>query len=126
MSRSRAAAISPTPKARQRQPVALVNETMADRFWPNEDPSGTPVPVERSAITDSFTIIGVVRDVQHFEIESADERGARLCAVSLWRDTQYGLTIRVAAGDPTAITAAVREARFGVSTRAFPLFNVRR
>lgn len=113
------------PEGEQRQPVAVVNETMATRFWPNEDAVGRQFRLRGPEITDSFTIIGVVRDVQHFEVDPQDEDIAHAYVPYPYGATQNtGITIRVASGDPTAITASVREEIRRVDS-GIPLFNVR-
>jgi putative ABC transport system permease protein len=54
--------------------VALVNEVLAHRFWPNEDPIGKPImarPLGSASVapwwpeqmTDTFTVVGVVGNV---------------------------------------------------------------
>jgi len=53
-------------------PVVIVNQTMAERFWPNEDPVGNRV----LGLTDKYEwqeIVGVVGDVKHGGLESASE-----------------------------------------------------
>jgi len=59
-------------------PVTIIDDTMAEMFWPGEDPIGkriafeqaetstpdNPVPVYR-------TVVGVVRNVRHYELRSA-------------------------------------------------------
>ena len=42
-------------------PVALVNQTMARAFWPDQDPVGRRFSMKEMAQT--FTVVGVVRDV---------------------------------------------------------------
>jgi putative ABC transport system permease protein len=109
-----------------RQPVAIINDTMAKRFWPNEDPIGRQFRVNDMAVGDSFTIIGIVRDFRHFEINPGDEPDQANAYVPFPYGAfpNTGLTIRVAAGDPAGITAAVRdEVRRLDST--IPLFAVR-
>ena len=112
-------------EGQSRQPVAIVNETFAARFWPNEDPVGRQFRINDPAITDSFTIIGIVRDIQHFEIDPQDEDQANAYIPFPYGATpNTGVTIRVAAGDPAAITAAVREEVRRIDS-GIPLFNVR-
>ena len=112
-------------EGQSRQPVAIVNETFAVRFWPNQDPVGRQFRVNDPAVTDSFTIIGVVRDIQHFEIDPQDEDEANAYVPYPYAATpNIGVTIRVAAGDPAAITAAVREEVRRIDS-GIPLFNLR-
>jgi putative ABC transport system permease protein len=111
-------------EGQQRRPVAIVNETFATRFWPNQDAVGQQFRVKDPALTESFSIIGVVRDVQHFEVEPTDEDTAHAYVPYPYAATQNtGITIRVASGDPTAITASVREEIRRVDA-GIPLFNV--
>lgn len=46
--------------------VALINESMAKRFWPNENPVGKRLDIVREK--DAVEVIGVVADVKRFEI----------------------------------------------------------
>jgi putative ABC transport system permease protein len=113
-------------EAQARQPVAIINETMAARFWPNEDPIGRQFRLDDPVITDSFTIVGVVRDFRHFEIEPGDEAEPANAYVPYpYAPTpNTGLTIRVASGDPAGITATVREEMRRIDS-TLPLFAVR-
>ena len=47
----------------QSPPVIVINETMARRFWPDEDPVGKSVTLQEPKLT--ATVIGVVGDVKH-------------------------------------------------------------
>lgn len=108
-----------------RQPVAVINETFAERFWPSQDAIGRQFRVNDPGIPDSFTIIGIVRNIQHFEIAPQDEKPAQAYVPFPYGATpNTGLTIRVAAGDPAAITASVREEVRRIDS-GIPLFNVR-
>jgi predicted permease len=51
--------------------VVVINEAMARKFWPSEDPLGKRIKVGQiSAETPWLTIVGVVGNVRHFRLEA--------------------------------------------------------
>ena len=46
------------------QPVAIVSESMANRFWPNQNPLGRTIRLEGTK-SEEITVVGVVSDVRH-------------------------------------------------------------
>ena len=56
-------------------PVALVNQTMARTFWPNESPIGKRIKLGRSSSQSSpaFTIVGVMGDVREINLDQQPE-----------------------------------------------------
>jgi hypothetical protein len=59
-----------------RQPVAIISEGMAERFWPGDDPVGRQVRLADSEVTDGFTIIGVIPNVRHFQVDPIERQTA--------------------------------------------------
>ena len=56
--------------------VVIINESMARRFWPNENPIGRRITHDLSIVPRQQTareIVGVVGDVRHFGLERAAE-----------------------------------------------------
>jgi len=56
--------------------VVIINETMARRFWPNDNPIGRRIAHDLSIVPHQQTvraIVGVVGDVRHFAVERAAE-----------------------------------------------------
>jgi putative ABC transport system permease protein len=99
-------------EGQQRTPVAIVNDRMAERFWPGEDPVGRQFRVITPAqsAADTFTIIGVVREFLHDEVADTDDIYPQAYVPYPYAPTpNTGVTIRVASQDPASITAAVRE-----------------
>ena len=55
-------------------PVAIVNEKMAARYWPNEDPLGRRITVGVPRPDNPWiTIVGIAKDVPHRAIDSSPE-----------------------------------------------------
>lgn len=50
-------------------PVVIINQTMAQRFWPNQDPLGKQVKSAQDGTT--LTVVGVVGDAKHYWLEEA-------------------------------------------------------
>jgi predicted permease len=95
-----------------RSPVAIVNETMATRFWPTGDAIDRRF---RLASNDNsgewLTVIGVAPDLHLFGVDPGNSQAgpAAFVPYAYQESLSTGLTIRVA-GDPASITSATREA----------------
>jgi len=111
-------------------PVTIIDETMAERFWPGENPLGKrvtfeftgtheePVPVYR-------TIVGVARNVRHYELEEP----SRIQAYIPYRQsgTQWGMDMYVVLATsvpPEELVAPLRAEVAGLDPDV-PLFSVR-
>ena len=88
------------------QPVAIINQTMARRYWPNDDPLGKRFRMDDPNLKSPwFTIVGVVGDVRQEGLEKSAGIMAYFPSAGYWGDD---LVIRTA-GEPEALIAAVRE-----------------
>jgi putative ABC transport system permease protein len=109
----------------------MIDETLARRFWPNQDPIGrrmySPTDINNLlAVSDKTvfrTVVGVIRDVK---LQSLTE-GARYVGAyyyPLAQDTSTMLTFAVrTTGDPLALAGTVRGALSQVD-RELPVFDV--
>jgi len=84
--------------------VAVINETMARRFWPNQDPIGKRVRFVR--LQEVVEIVGVVGDVRRFDIGSAVDPEIYWPYLQKPRWAIY-FTIRTSV-DPLGVVPAVR------------------
>jgi len=93
-----------------RTPVAIINQAMAKRVWPDVDPLGRRFRLKGDTTPDWFTVVGVVADFRHFRGDSGEEVfPSAYVPYSFDPTLNTGLTIRVA-GSPAQITGSVREA----------------
>lgn len=86
--------------------VAVISEDMADRLWPGEDPIG-----RRFTFSDPpewIEVVGVVGGVRHHGLDDRPIPHAYL-AYAQNASTRMSVVIR-AAGEPSTLVAAVREA----------------
>jgi predicted permease len=105
-------------------PVAIVNETMARRFWPAGNAVGGRFKRDRPK-AEWFTVAGVVADFMLYGADPQDPAppAAAFVPYAHQQAPNSGLVVR-AAGDPAAITTSVREA-LRASDPGLPLFVVR-
>ena len=88
----------------QPAPVGIINETMARRYWPDQDPVGKRF---RLLFSPWITVVGVVGDVRHTSLSAATRPEAFL---SSQQEPRAYMTIMVkTSGDPLLLAAAVRE-----------------
>jgi putative ABC transport system permease protein len=55
-------------------PVAIIDETMAAKFWPGEDPIGKRITIGEQAADSSLiyrTVVGVAKNVRHYALRTA-------------------------------------------------------
>jgi predicted permease len=117
----------------QTTPVAIIDDMMAERFWPDGDPVGKRIAFEfkGKSVEDSQPIwrevVGVVGHVRHYDMEQRVRVGlyTPVRQLPLWmqeRRPSMGLAVRTST-DPAQMTAAVRgEVR--ALDRDLPVFGV--
>jgi predicted permease len=108
----------------------IVDETLAKRFWPNQDPVGRrmfkPADIKDltaiSERTQFFTVVGVIADIKlHDLTEGAKSVGAYYYPMD--QDTSTGITFAIrSAGDPLSLTNSVRAALNGID-KELPVFD---
>ena len=113
-------------------PVLIVDEKLARRFWPNQDPIGRrmyrPNDINNlTAITPQtvfLTIVGVVKDIKLHDL-AEDNKTVGTYYYPMDQDASSLLTFALKTpADPAALTSAVRNALQELD-RELPVFDVR-
>ena len=104
-------------------PVALVDETLARRYWPNESPIGKRIKTVFIRATNPwFTIVGVVGDVRSDSLETP---GAPHVYLPLFQNPPYNAVIYIrTAGDPGTLSEAIRHQVEAVDPNV-PIYAIR-
>src|SRR5262249_52341795 len=103
----------------QAAPAVVINESLARRYWPNEDPIGKRI---RVLFSPWLTVIGVVGNTRQLGV--ATEPQPELCLLDLQEpQAQMSLVVRTS-GDPSKLLAAVRGQVWAVD-KELPVTNVR-
>jgi predicted permease len=102
--------------------VAIINQSMAERFWPGESPVGHQIRYVSGEDEVTATIEGVVADTKRIFLSDDELEMVYLSQTQRPRHTPY-LVVKTA-GDPVAMTASVREQIWSVQPN-LPLSAVR-
>ena len=87
--------------------VAVINETMAKKLFPDEDPIGKRMTFGRGEKNpDWYEIVGVVGDVKHYSLDQATTM--QTYEPYTQQTFSYMTLVVRTAGDPTTLSAAIR------------------
>jgi predicted permease len=96
-------------------PVAIIDESMASRFWPGDDPLGKRITLQETQGTPPVplyrTVVGVVKNLRHYELVTPSRIQAYVPLDQAGQ--RYGMTLRVAlrtGGDPRRLELPLRSA----------------
>jgi putative ABC transport system permease protein len=104
-------------------PVAIVNHTMAERFWKGDDAVGRRFRIADDSAIGWVTVIGVIRDIHNDDIDDTERTPSAYLPYPYLTTRNTGLTIRVAGSNPTAIVAGARGA-IRAADPVLPVFQV--
>jgi putative ABC transport system permease protein len=108
---------------RGRPGVMIINQAMAQRFWPGESPLGHRLRVQRGPFVsgdsdpDSYEIVGVVGDVRRFILEEPEPCMYVPLRQQTWRFMSFALR---STGNPVSLVQAVRGEVGAVTQEAAP------
>jgi putative ABC transport system permease protein len=105
------------------QPVAIIDETMARKYWPNEDPLGKRISFQGGQNNPIWReIVGLVGHVKHKGLEG-ESRVQYYIPHTQMQNPNMFLVVRTN-GDPSSLTGAVRSAIRGFD-KDLPVYRVK-
>jgi putative ABC transport system permease protein len=98
-------------------PVAIIDETMAAKFWPGEDPIGKRITVDQAEgstpehpVPVYRTVIGVAPNIRHYDLRSQSRIQVWIPVSQSLREWGTSLSIAVrTTGDPSSFAGRFRE-----------------
>jgi predicted permease len=100
------------------QPVAVVNQSFANRYWPNQNPLGKHIITDISDKT--FVVVGVTRNTNIADLKDP----APFLYLPLYQLYRPEMTVHVrVSGDPLAFAATLEKTVHELNSE-LPLFNV--
>ena len=103
--------------------VAVISQAMAKKLWPAGDALGRRFRFADDTAAHWITVIGIARDFHYDDLDTKEILPAAYLPYPYLPARNNGLTVRVAGGDPAAITSALRR-EIRASDAAIPLFEV--
>lgn len=105
--------------------VVVVNQTLADHFFPHGDAIGHRFTVGDPSVKGEWEIAGVVRDTKYNSLREVPTRMIYLPVMQLTDDDNYAYWIQLrTTGDPASVTTAVRSALAEIDPN-LPIIQVR-
>jgi len=92
--------------------VAMIDETMAERFWPGEDPIGKRVTIDEEDSSGAKvyrTVVGVTKNVRHYQLTEASRIQIYLPFAQTHRRSGMGMRLILAtSGAPERLNEPLR------------------
>jgi putative ABC transport system permease protein len=105
------------------RPVVIVNQAMADRYWPNQNPIGARLQLALDSGSLSREVVGVVGDVRSWRMNTAPVPETFVPHAQVPINTM-GFAVRLGEMNPALVMPAIRE-RIAAADAALPLVRVR-
>jgi len=104
-----------------KQPVAIIDEGTAHKYWPTQDPLGRRVRFGKNPATPWTTIVGIVKDIKS---DGLDVDGVPHIYVSTYQNPSKGVSVVLRTSLPaTQLEPQIRREIQGIDP-ALPVFNV--
>ena len=102
--------------------VAIIDETLARQYWPNEDPLGQHISF--GGTTSLMTIVGLVKHAKSSSLEADNKEGFYYLPIVQSPQTGADVVVRTSAARPDSLAGGMRAAIRAVDSNQ-PLFDLK-
>jgi predicted permease len=112
-----------TPQDRlMTEPVAIVDETLARTYWPNEDPVGQQINF--GGTSPYMTIVGLVKHAKTSSLEADNKEGFYYLPMAQSPQTMAALVVRTNSARPESMTSTMQAAVRAIDPNQ-PLYDLK-
>ncbi|MGC2248150.1 MAG: ABC transporter permease [Terriglobales bacterium] len=112
-----------TPQDRLKtEPVAIIDETLARTYWPNEDPVGQQINF--GGTSPWMTIVGLVKHAKTSSLEADNKEGFYYLPIAQSPQTMAALVVRTNSAHPESMTATMQAAVHAIDPNE-PLYDLK-
>jgi len=104
-----------------KQPVAIIDETTARKYWPNRDPLGRPLRFGQDRTRSRMTVVGVVQDIKN---DGLDITGVPHIYVPFYQSFARDLSVVLRTSLPAGILEPQIRDEIQSIDPALPVFDV--
>jgi MacB-like periplasmic core domain/FtsX-like permease family len=105
------------------RPVVIINQAMADRYWPGEDPIGARLQLSADTGSISREIVGVVGSVRSWQMNTPPVPETYLPHMQA-QGNSMGIVVRTTESNPAIVVPAIRQ-RVAAADPNLPMIRVR-
>lgn len=103
------------------QPVAVIDDTLARRYWPNQDPVGKRIFKNDN---EGYTIVGIVKHAKASSLEADTNEGFYYLCLPQRPRPEVGIMVRTAGSHPESLASAMQAAVRAVDPNQ-PLYDMK-
>jgi predicted permease len=104
-----------------KQPVAIIDETTARKYWPTRDPLGRLLRFGQSPTQPWMTVVGIVKDIKH---DGLDINGVPHIYVPIYQGLQRDLSVVLRTSLPARVLEPQIRREVQSIDPGLPIFNV--
>jgi predicted permease len=104
------------------QQVAMIDETLAKRYWPGKDPIGEHIVLDDKIPPSE--IVGIVAPIRNSSLESEGSEGFYFVPLAQYPDSTASIAVRTSLSNPTSLGSVIQDAVRAVDSNQ-PIYDIK-